>query len=124
MLKKLFGNKKTVADIVLVAALLVISLSVFIIVEATRAEGVLVRVSVGDAVSEEYPLNIDGEYALNGGSNILVVDGGAAYIREADCPRQICVRSGRISRSGQRITCLENRVVVEIVGGEEILEVK
>ena len=123
MLKKLFGNKKAVADVALVAALLVIALSVFLIVELSREEGELVRVSVDGQVVGEYSLSVDGEYELNGGTNILVIENGEAYIRWADCPRQICVKDGRISRTGQRITCLENRVVVEVVGGEEALEV-
>ncbi len=81
------------------------------------------RVSVGGEVICEYSLSTDGEYALNGGTNILVIEGGEAYIRWADCPKQFCVNQGRISRTGQRITCLENRVIVEVVGGEGVLEV-
>lgn len=123
MLKKLFGNKKAVADAALVAALLVIALSVFLIVELSREEGELVRVSIDGEVVAEYSLSVDGEYSLNGGTNILVIENGEAYIRWADCPRQICVKDGRISRTGQRITCLENRVVVEVIGGEDALEV-
>lgn len=124
MQKKLFGNKKMIADIILVAAVLVIALSVFLIVELSKKEGAFVRVSINGARVAEYSLSVDGEYSLNGGTNILVVENGEAYIRWADCPRQICVKDGKISRTGERITCLENRVVVEVFGnGDEILEV-
>ncbi len=123
MQKKIFGNKKTVADVILVAVILLLALSVFIIFELSKKEGEFVRVSVDGEVVLEYSLSEDGEYALNGGTNILVIEDGRAYIKWANCPRQICVRHKAISRTGERITCLENRVVVEVIGGEEMLEI-
>ena len=124
MLEKIFGNKKTVADIILVASLLILALSAFFITELLRDDGAFVRVSVDGEVVAEYSLSVDGEYSLNGGTNILVIENGTAYIRWADCPRQICVKDGKISRTGERITCLENRVIVEVFGaGDEALEV-
>lgn len=116
MLEKIFGNKKTVADMILVAVLLVLALSAFIITELLREDGAFVRVSVDGEVVAEYPLSEDGEYSLNGGTNILVIKNGEAYIGWADCPKQICVKDGSISRTGERITCLENRVIVEVIG--------
>lgn len=124
MQKKIFGNKKMIADIILIAAVLIIALFVFLFVELSRKEGAFVRVSVNGERVAEYSLSVDGEYSLNGGTNILVIENGEAYIKWADCPRQICVKDGKISRTGERITCLENRVVVEVFGkGDEILEV-
>ena len=126
MVKKFFGDKKRVADLLLVAVLLIFALSALLFTELLRKPGESVRVSVDGKAVCEYSLSADGEYPLNGGSNILVIENGEAYIRWADCPRQICVKEGRISRAGQRITCLENRVVVEVVGKnseDEILEV-
>lgn len=125
MQKKLFGNKKMIADIILIASVLFIALSVFLIVELSKKEGAFVRVSIDGEEIAEYSLSADGEYSLNGGTNILVIEKGEAYIKWADCPRQICVKDGKISRTGERITCLENRVVVEVFGkGDEILEVR
>lgn len=116
MLEKIFGNKKLLADMILIAVLLILALSAFIITELLREDGAFVRVSVDGEVVAEYPLSEDGEYSLNGGTNILVIKNGKAYIGWADCPRQICVKDGSISRTGERITCLENRVVVEVIG--------
>lgn len=82
-----------------------------------RTEGVFAVVSVGGEVVAEYPLSSDGEYVLNGGSNILVIEGGEAYMKSADCPDKTCVRSGRIRFVGERITCLPNRISVCIRGG-------
>ena len=124
MLEKFFGNKKLVADTILVAVLLILALSAFIIFELLREEGAFVRVSIDGEVVAEYSLSVDGEYSLNGGTNLLVIENGEAYIKWANCPRQICVKDGKISRTGQRLTCLENRVTVEVFGsGDELLEV-
>ena len=60
------------------------------------------------------------EFAIEGsyGRNILIVSGEKAYMLEATCPDQLCVRQGSISRVGETIVCLPNRVVVEITGKE------
>ncbi len=109
-------GRKFLYDIILVLALLLVGLSVFLIIEFSRSEGALVRVSVDGDIAEEYALSEDGEYPLNGGTNILVISDGKAYIKEASCPDGLCINQGKISRSGERIVCLPNRVVVTVVG--------
>ncbi len=52
-------------------------------------------------------------------SNVLVIKDGRAQMESADCPDQICVRQKAISKEGESIICLPNKVVVSIVGGEE-----
>ena len=122
MLKKILGNKKLVADVILIASVLLLSLSVLLIVNLTREPGASARVTVDGRVVADYPLSVDGEYVLNGGSNILVIEGGSAYMKHADCPDGLCVKQRKKSRSGERIVCLPNRVSIEIIGaGEEIL---
>ena len=122
MLERLFGNKKLLADVILVLSLLLVSLSVFLIITLTSEEGAVAVVSIdGDKVAE-YSLARDGEYALNGGTNILVIEGGRAYMKDADCPDKLCIHQGKKSRDGERIVCLPNRVMVEIVAeGEELI---
>ena len=122
MLKKILGDKKLIADIILIASVLVVGLSVFLIVSSTREEGNFVRVSVDGRQVAEYPLSVDGEYTLNGGTNILVVKNGRAYMKYADCPDGLCVNQGEAYKVGRKIVCLPNRVMVEVVGeGEEII---
>ena len=122
MIKKLFGNKKLLADVALTLSLLIVSLSVFLIISLTRKEGTTAVVTVdGDFVCE-YSLSRDGEYSLNGGTNVIVIEDGKAFMKSASCPDGLCVRQGKKSRSGERIVCLPNRVMVEIVGdGEELI---
>lgn len=123
-IKKLFENKKLVSDIILVAVALIIGLSVLLIFYLNRTEGAMAVVSVdGDKIAE-YPLAIDGVYYLNDGTNVLVIEDGKAYMREATCPGyQDCVERGKISFIGETIVCKPNKLVVEIVGeGDELIQ--
>lgn len=113
------GKKRIFADIILICILLVLALSVFLIVELTRREGAYVVVSVDGGEVCRYSLSEDGEFLLNGGTNTLVISGGEAYISEADCPDGLCVSQGRISRTGQTVVCLPNRVMLRIVGADD-----
>ncbi len=123
MLKKILENKKLRSDIILIGVLLIVSLSVLLFVFLTREEGDIAEVSVDGVKVAEYPLSIDGVYYLNNGSNVLVIENGEAYMREADCPDKFskngCVNTGKISFVGQKIVCLPNKIIVEIVGEEE-----
>ena len=60
------------------------------------------------------PLDREGEYVGHGVT--VVVSGGAAYVREADCPDRLCVKTGRLSRPGDIAVCLPTRVTVAVTG--------
>ena len=40
-------------------------------------------------------------------------------MKSADCPDQICVHQRAISKNGESIICLPNKVVVSIEGAED-----
>jgi hypothetical protein len=41
---------------------------------------------------------------------------GSAWVVSSQCPNQICVRQGKISRPGQWIACLPNDIFIRISG--------
>lgn len=115
-------RKKLLFDLLLIFALIAVALSVFLFTELFRGAGAVVTVTVGGEVICEYSLSEDGEYSLNGGTNILVIEDGSAYIKSATCPDKTCVTvGGRISRAGERIICLPNALIVEIRGDEGVV---
>lgn len=116
------AGRKFLNDIILILALTLVGLSVFLFITLTREEGASVRVSVDSEAAGEFSLSEDGEYSLNGGTNILVIKNGEAYIKEATCPDGLCKKQGRISRAGERILCLPNRVAVEVLGESDFIE--
>ena len=121
MKRKFFGGKVS-ADVLLIAAMLLLAGALYLLFAAnsTPAQGVVVRIDGVDVA--RYSLYENGEYALNGGSNILVIENGTAWLREANCPDSLCVKQGKVSRTGQVITCLPNRLTVTVYGGEQEVE--
>jgi hypothetical protein len=69
----------------------------------------------GDQVAK-YSLSVDGEYELNGGTNVLRIKDGKAYLTSASCPDHLCVKQGKIDQTGETITCLPNRLTVTVYG--------
>lgn len=53
------------------------------------------------------------------GTNRLLIKDGQADMTWADCPDQLCVHQKAITREGESIICLPNKVVISIVGGQE-----
>ena len=115
-------RKKYIRDLILVGALLIAALLVLLVIRnrQERKTGtdavVTVRTSDGDEV---YPLNKDGVFSLNGGTNNLVIENGEAWVSEANCPDKVCMGMGKISKNGEFIACLPNQVIIVVEGGEE-----
>lgn len=47
---------------------------------------------------------------------VIAAENGAAWFESSDCPDQICVRSGKLSKTGKTAACLPARVVLRIEG--------
>lgn len=62
--------------------------------------------------------NIQGEEA-DEGTNVIQIRDGKANIIEADCPDQLCVYQKAISKVGEMIVCLPNKIVIEVEGTEK-----
>ena len=117
-MKGLFDDKKQRADLVVIGSLLLLALILWLVLGAFRTEGGEVVVRVDGVETERHALTEDGIYPLNGGSNILVIADGRAWLTEANCPDLLCVKQGKIHYAGQSIICLPNRLTVTVEGGE------
>lgn len=74
----------------------------------------IVRITVDGTMYGEYPLDKNAEISI-GDTNVCVIENGSVYMKSADCPDQICVKTKAIRTSASSIVCLPNKVVVEIV---------
>lgn len=109
-------------DLCLIFALLLLAGAFLLVFFLGREAGESVRVQIDGVTVAEYALKKDAVYSLNGGTNILVIEDGAAFIKEADCPDGTCVRVGRVRHTGERIVCLPNRITVTVIGGKGDVE--
>lgn len=113
------GKHKLRADVIVIVSLMLLALVLYLALNSSRREGGVAVVRVNGVETERYSLLQNGSFPLNGGSNILVIEDGYAWMSEANCPDHICVRQGKIHYTGQVITCLPNRLTVTIEGGED-----
>ena len=116
-------KKKYTRDLILVGIVLLAALLLFFMVrnnqEKATGTGAEAVVTVDGLEIGRYPLKTNGTFPLNGGSNILVVENGEAWVSEANCPDHVCMGMGHISRNGEFIACLPNRLLVVVEGAAE-----
>lgn len=108
--------KKYKLDILIVGIIIFISLITSLIISLTKEQGNLVVVKIKNEEIASYQLNIDGKYSLNNGTNILVIEDNYAWVEEADCPDELCIKRGKISNVGESIICLPHRLIITIEG--------
>ena len=108
--------KKYRYDIIVIAAILLFSLLLLLFLTLNKKEGAVVSVEVDGQTVAEYSLDRDGTYSLNGGTNVLVIEGGRAYLNYSDCPDHVCENTGKIRFVGETIVCLPNRVTITVKG--------
>ena len=108
--------KKHRIDIIIIASLLLLSVLVLLIAQLTRSEGASAVVTVDGVTVGEYPLDRNGLYTINNGTNMLTIGDGVAYMSYSSCPDHICENTGKVRYVGEQIVCLPNRVTVTVTG--------
>lgn len=54
--------------------------------------------------------------------NVVVIENGEAYMKEASCPDGLCMKQGHISKAGESIICLPHKVVLRIISNSSVDE--
>ena len=107
-------------DWILVAVILVLAGVGFLVYAGLgRQSAGVVKVTVDGELYGTYSLEKEQKIKIND-TNYLLIKDGQADMMEADCPDQICVEHVSISKNKETIVCLPNKVIVEIVGGEDV----
>ena len=118
--QKCFSDLRFRNDIILIAALLIISAIGFLYLFVFRTEGNVVRVSVDGKDYGTFSLNENHIEEIRTGKegenlNRFVISDGTVFMQEATCPDGICVSHRPVFRDGESIVCLPNRVVITVV---------
>lgn len=109
-------------DIILIVIIIAIAILSYVLIINNKKPGAEVVIKVDGVEVARYSLDIDGTYELNGGTNILVIKNNEAYLTDANCPDKLCINQGKISKSGETITCLPNKLTVTVVGNKNDVE--
>ncbi len=108
-------------DVMLVIAILTTAVLLHFVLEAPgQAEGGQLRVVADGQEYGTYPLGEDRviEIVQDCGKNVIHIEGGYAWMEEADCPDGYCMRQGRIHQVKQSVICLPHRLVVEVLAAD------
>ena len=113
--------KKHKNDLILISCVLLAAALLLAGISLLSHRGAEAVVSIDGQEYARYPLSEDIEVKIGDDAhfNLLVIEDGCASVTDASCPDKVCVNMGKISKSGQSIICLPNKLIVEIVGGEE-----
>jgi hypothetical protein len=108
------------ADIILACALIVIGLAASYIFSFGQSDGSLVEITCDGELFGSYSLTEDREITVerNNHTNKVTIKDGTVSMKFSDCSGQDCVQQGNISKSGETIVCLPNKVIVEITGSD------
>lgn len=96
--------------IISIAAVIIISFVAWAFLKGDV--GTKVVVSQNNKVVSEVSLFENNTIKLSG--NTVKVKNGKVLVSWADCKNQICVNHKEISKKGESIICLPNKVIVEI----------
>ena len=106
-------------DIILVSALLCIAALIFCALYFLTPGGDSVKIEVASKTVATLPIDTDTIYNVEIGgktTNTVEIKNGEVSVISADCPDKICVNHRAVSKSGESIICLPNKVVVSIEG--------
>lgn len=111
-------------DIILIGAILVLALVVYVgmtLFQGANTHNAEAVVLIDGVEYGHFPLDTDVVERIelpDGAYNVLEIKEGKADVTEASCPDGICVNHRAVSKQNQSITCLPNKLVVEIKNGE------
>lgn len=107
-------------DWVLIAVIVCVTVLALFLHEYIGGKGTgCATVKVRGEIEGVYSLAKDRTIKINGGTNVLKIRNGSADMTEADCPDKLCVNQKAISKNGESIICLPNKVVVTIESSED-----
>ncbi len=113
-MKKLVTKK----DFILLLVVLVMGI-VGIFLANSADKGTTVEIKVDGETVEK--ISLAGDYLKKQVNGVTICrENGEIYVKEANCPDKVCVRSGKISKAGEGIICSPNRVAIEISGKNQI----
>lgn len=105
-------------DFILIGVLLLVIVISYLGITFTKKEGDYVIVRVDGTEVAKYSLSVDGDFELNGGTNVLRIEDGKAFLIYADCPDHLCINEGKIDQSFETITCLPNMLTITVYSSD------
>lgn len=102
----------------LFAAVFLVSCCTLFLAYVWNPQGQTAIVEVDGLAYARLQLRVPQQLAVMGklGKMIITVRDGRVAVTESHCPQKVCMHSGAISRNGDLLVCVPNRVVIRILG--------
>ena len=106
-------NKK---EIIIIIAIITASLMSLLVISLTSREGKTAVITVDNKTVTEASLSGDkGEFTIEGIDDaVFEISNNKIRIKENNCPDKICVNTGWISKTHERIICMPKKLIIEI----------
>ena len=117
-MKKRFGKN----DVIFISFLILFCVAVCVFVyKGGGVEGSTISITIDGAEYGTYSLLEEQTITIeqNGNLNIIEIKDGEAYMKDANCPDQLCVDQNEISYDKESIICLPNKVVITVTSDIE-----
>ena len=112
-------------DLIIIIVLIILSLMPIRLLISNNNSGDLKRVIISvngeEYESLELKENLNKIIKIEEGLGVkeICINKGQVYMNHSNCTDKVCMRQGKISKIGESIVCLPNRVFIEIKGEEE-----
>jgi len=117
--------KITAGDKIIIGVLLLCAAVLFVLSLTIGGDiGSQAVITVDGHEEVRLPLDKDSVYTVEneGRLNIIRIENGEVFMEHASCPDGHCTAQGRVSRTGEVIVCLPNRVTVTVAGDSQELD--
>ena len=107
-------------DIIMIAAMLLAALALYLVSQislGTEASTIVVTLDGKEVLRR--PLAVENTYDIaqdDGSLNVIAVENGAVYMKEANCRDGLCIRQGKMKNGAKTIVCLPHKIVVQLTG--------
>lgn len=110
----------TIGDRLLLLLFVAMGIMCIFVVQSWLEPGKISAVFVANRLIARWSLANAGNYTVAGqlGEVQLRIINNSIRVVHSQCPERICIRQGAISRRGELIVCVPNRMVVTIEGHE------
>ncbi|MBN1572580.1 MAG: NusG domain II-containing protein [Deltaproteobacteria bacterium] len=105
------------SDIIFIVICVVLIATAFVFFKSISANaGRTVVIEEGNEVFGTYPISEDRVIEVTGilGVSTVVIEDGEVYMKDSPCPNKVCINMGRISKKGDTIVCIPNRIYITI----------
>lgn len=107
-------------DLIVIIAALLLAAALYMVSQVSlggAASTVVVTVDGQEVLRK--PLAVEDTYEIaqeDGSLNVLCVEDGAVYMKEANCRDGLCIRQGKMKNGAKTIVCLPHKVVIQLEG--------